>query len=252
MSTCPHCSAPTRENARFCGKCGASFTGEILPRKPRPQAATYIQTMAPALYLWGLLVLSNVIIGLYIHFSKNTSPKSTLALLGVDSFLILLFVAIKSPRTFRLLRLPGRIPRVVLDVLGTTALLFLFIKIYSRVLSSTGFEFMDYLPEYRNAGWPLWVPFFTIALWPALFEELTFRGLIFEKLSMVGTQREAIILSSLLFSIIHLMPAVFISHFIIGLAFCNLRVTHKSLYPSMAAHFLYNSTVLLDEIVRRG
>jgi len=239
-----------REGARFCGKCGMSFTGEIPKIRPPREVRPLLQILAPALWLWVILVSSNLVLGLYLHFTRGTSPLYTTVLLGIDAVIILVFVTVKSRATWRLLAAPPASIPLLLAIFGLPLALFGFMKLYSWLLTSMGVTFMEYLTDYRQAGWPLWSAFVTIALWPALFEELAFRGLIYEKLHSVGGQREALILQALLFSIIHLMPAAFISHFFIGLALGWLRIRYKSLVPSMAVHFFYNSLILLDELWR--
>lgn len=250
--TCPACLAPIRDGARFCGKCGMSFTGEVPRIDPPRQVRPLLQVLAPALWLWVLLALSNLLLGLYLHFTKVSSPLYTALMLGFDALIILAFVAAKSPASWRLMAPAGVTPRLLVEILGLPLVLFAFMKLYGWFLSSMGLTFVEYLADFREYGWPLWSAFLLIAVWPALFEELAFRGLIFEKLRDVGGPREALILQALLFSILHLMPAAFISHFLIGLVLGWLRIRYQSLVPSMAVHLLYNSAILVDELLRQG
>ena len=71
-----------------------------------------------------------------------------------------------------------------------------------------------------------------MSLTPALFEELAFRGVIQSGLTSVVRSREAWLIQAALFSVLHLSPVVFPSHFVMGLTFGYLRLKSRSLYPS--------------------
>ncbi len=76
-------------------------------------------------------------------------------------------------------------------------------------------------------------------------EELCFRGYMLGKLTRALGVRDALIIQAALFSVLHLAPVSFVSHFIIGLALGYLARTTKSLYPPIAVHAAWNSLVIL-------
>jgi CAAX protease family protein len=245
---CPHCKAPLKLNARFCGKCGTSLYGDIRRVKKPVNKEKFIQKLMPALILWMFLLGTNIVYGLYVYFSKNVSPRPLTLLLSIDGLFILIYLLVKSKSTFYLFNRIGNSPRVFFDIVIVTFLSLLGIKLYMLGLTSLGVEKVEYLPMFQNVGWPIWTAFATMALWPAIFEELAFRGFIFEKLKAVGGQREALIVQALLFSVLHISPVIFVSHFFLGLAFGWLRIKHQSIYPSMIVHFLYNGLIILEEM----
>jgi membrane protease YdiL (CAAX protease family) len=83
---------------------------------------------------------------------------------------------------------------------------------------------------------------------PAITEELFFRGLIFDGLNRNYSQRKAIIISSLLFGIIHLNPWQFLTAFIIGLFLAVICIHTKSIALCIYIHLLNNtlSTIALQ------
>ena len=87
-----------------------------------------------------------------------------------------------------------------------------------------------------------------IAFMPAIFEELTFRGFIMERLKKIGGRREALIIQAVMFSVLHMLPAVFISHFVLGVVLGTLYERNKSIYPGMIVHFLWNVIVIVELI----
>ena len=86
---------------------------------------------------------------------------------------------------------------------------------------------------------------FVLALIPAIFEELIFRGIIFsglrKRFSLVGS----ILLSSLLFALMHASLQQFIYPFILGSIMAWLVARTGSLVCSMIVHFTNNFLVVL-------
>ena len=82
---------------------------------------------------------------------------------------------------------------------------------------------------------------------PAIFEELASRGVIFGALERVLAVREAIMVSALLFMIIHLAVLSFPHLLVLGLVLGYLRVRTGSLYPGMVLHFTHNLLVVMSE-----
>lgn len=84
-------------------------------------------------------------------------------------------------------------------------------------------------------------------LMPAISEELAFRTIIFEKLKKVLSNKEAILLTSILFAILHVDFYATPYLFFVGLTLGWLRQYAKSLLPCMLFHFLHNLFVTLHE-----
>ncbi|MDD4891278.1 MAG: type II CAAX endopeptidase family protein [Phycisphaerae bacterium] len=89
-----------------------------------------------------------------------------------------------------------------------------------------------------------------VAVQPAIFEELAFRGIILSSLQDAISVRDAVIVSSLMFMILHLIPLAFLHLLAIGLALCFLRVRSGSLFPGMLMHFVHNSLCLVFEAAK--
>jgi membrane protease YdiL (CAAX protease family) len=107
-----------------------------------------------------------------------------------------------------------------------------------------GIPTLDYLKE-EDIGTArvAWV-FINAVLLAPIFEEIYFRGYLFQKLKLVLKPRETIILQGILFGIIHLSPVIYISHTAMGILFGYFRYRTKSLLPGMLAHALWNLSVI--------
>lgn len=86
---------------------------------------------------------------------------------------------------------------------------------------------------------PLWLNILFTALIPAICEEYLFRGLLFH-----GYKRrnplKAILMSSLLFGLIHMNVNQFIYAFVMGCILCMLVYATGTVISSMIAHFIFN------------
>jgi membrane protease YdiL (CAAX protease family) len=147
---------------------------------------------------------------------------------------------LRSPR-----RLAASATLIALLAAGS---LLVFIHLYLAGLSLLSLEEIPLLDQYEASGWPLWSALLMVGVAPAVFEEIAFRGVIYERLKRVGGPREALVMQAAMFSIIHLLPASFISHFVIGLTLGWLRQRTASILPGMVAHYVYNTSVLLIEL----
>jgi uncharacterized protein len=83
------------------------------------------------------------------------------------------------------------------------------------------------------------------AIQPPIVEELLFRGLILSILSCVFPKKYAIIISSILFGLIHsiLSPINVISTIFIGIIYCIVVVRTKSILPTMVIHYVQSTNL---------
>lgn len=89
-----------------------------------------------------------------------------------------------------------------------------------------------------------WLVITVFALTPAICEELAFRGFILSGLARGGRLTGAIILSSLMFGIFHLIPQQAFNAAIVGLLIGLIAVHSRSIFPAMAFHLVSNTISL--------
>ncbi len=140
----------------------------------------------------------------------------------------------------------------ILEIIAVILFIYIFMWFYLKLASFIGIKNILYLTDFKKHNWPLWSAFILISICPGIFEELAFRGFIMTRLEKVGSTTEALIIQAAMFSILHMLPTIFISHFIIGLTLGVVRVRSKSLYPGMIIHAAWNAIVLLEELYTRG
>jgi membrane protease YdiL (CAAX protease family) len=106
---------------------------------------------------------------------------------------------------------------------------------------------VNYTDAYFDADYGWLVPILTICVQPAVIEELAFRGVIFAALRRVLDPSETVLVSALMFMILHLAVPSFPHLFLIGLILGWLRNRTGSLYPGMLLHFTHNLLCVLAE-----
>ena len=86
----------------------------------------------------------------------------------------------------------------------------------------------------------LWAILLVIALAPAVFEELAFRGFILSGCQSLKSDFKAIVISSILFGLAHSILQQSIITFFIGCLIGFIAVRTKSLIPCILYHFVHN------------
>ena len=251
---CPTCKSNVLKDALFCGNCGKPTSIEIIDKPVQELEQTNYPNqnvwkwIAPALKLWVFFISIIGLFGLTNNLLKITSPFLDLSIQAIVGVVILttcinsqvqikpLFTNIKC---FKFMS--------ILEFAGMLLLIYLFMFLYMRLASLIGIETIPYLTDFKKHNWPLWGAFIVICLLPGIFEEIAFRGYIFGKLEKIGSQKEALIIQAAMFSILHLLPAVFFSHFLLGLILGIVRIRSHSLYPGILLHIAWNTIVIIQE-----
>lgn len=89
-----------------------------------------------------------------------------------------------------------------------------------------------------------WIGILAITIIGPIFEELLFRGAITKALLQQYNPRKAILLSALLFGVIHINPAQILPAFLIGILLAWMYYKTASLIPCILIHILNNSLSL--------
>ena len=121
-------------------------------------------------------------------------------------------------------------------------------------LSQLNDLFLQFLARFGYENTPIVLPsmdgfgvvgvLFAVALLPALFEELIFRGLLLKGMRSFGTAG-AVLISGALFALYHQNPAQTLYQFCCGAAFALVAVRSGSILPTVFSHFLNNAVIIL-------
>ena len=112
---------------------------------------------------------------------------------------------------------------------------------FNAFLSALGYQFSS---GGQMTSYPVWLLFVNIlmtAILPGICEETTHRGLLLNGLTGLG-QKKALILSSVLFGLLHLNIEQVFYATLIGLLVGYITCITNSIYPAMIIHFMNNAT----------
>jgi uncharacterized protein len=277
---CTACQRRVRPGTRFCPGCGQTLVETLVAAgataavaaAPAAGAAAIAApapggtALSPALHaartrfaehwaeikfigwLFGLLLGSSLVYGMAAR--GNDSPWPTVAVQAVDALVVLIAAALRGRKLAFVFKLHPIGARAWFSLAAVSVLFLAAMSAYFWALERLGVPFGSATGLYVNAGWPLWGILLLISVSPAVFEELAFRGVIQSSLERVLNGRDAWLIQAALFSVLHLTPLVFPSHFIMGLCFGYLRRRSRCVYPGMLLHAAWNALVVLTEIAR--
>ena len=97
---------------------------------------------------------------------------------------------------------------------------------------------------YTDTAYPYFFAVLSIALVPAVFEELLFRGVLISQLVKLINRSGAIWVSAFTFAILHLSIVSLLWLLPAGLITGWMRFYTRQLWPGMLFHFIYNFTVI--------
>lgn len=115
--------------------------------------------------------------------------------------------------------------------------------LFLKMLGTFGYEDSGiFLPS--MSGWKLVGVLFTVALLPAVMEEVIFRGILLNGMRSFKTVT-AVLLCGGLFSLYHQNPAQTLYQFCCGAAFALVAIKAGSILPTMLSHFINNAAIVL-------
>jgi membrane protease YdiL (CAAX protease family) len=242
-------SSATRIARRFCPRCGDTWLAGTLEC-----AACVVRhrslpaDLQPKRTRWRLsLTLYFVLLGsFFVAVLGQGEMPYLLAMQVVDSGVVLAFCIIARRDVIAALRWRGG---TLLWCGAGAAMGFatfgLATGLSAALRALVGVDEARYADEYLSAGLGWTIIILSVCVQPAVIEELAFRGVIFSSLRETLSPFEAILVSSVMFMVIHLMVPMFPFLLVIGLMLGWLRHRTGSMYPGIALHFTHNLLVVL-------
>jgi membrane protease YdiL (CAAX protease family) len=249
---CAACQRSVRAGTQFCPGCGLILVASaaVPERGARVESnskfAEHWEELKRIGWLFGLLLATSFVFG--IAARGVSSPWPEVAISVIDAVIVLVALGMRYEKlrfVFTLHPLGRR---------GTTAMLIAAVafvglgSLYFWVLQQLGVPVVSGTGSLTRSGWPLWAMILLVSVMPAVFEEIAFRGVIQSSLERILNARDAWLIQAALFSVMHLSPLMFPSHFLMGLCLGYMRRRSRSVYPGMALHALWNALILFQEL----
>ncbi len=242
------CGAALMAAARLYGHEGIAFAdAEPLDLLKRPSSATLRFTTGEALALCGVCAA--------LFFYVGTPITVRFGRVGVLLTLLLAFLAPPIAwATWRRLdwrvafafRAPGWRAAGAALLLGAS--LWVPVTLYMQFVQQPLFpmppEMVKAMRDLLNAGGAAWPAMIVIgAVTPALAEEVLFRGAVMQSLRP-GLGRGAVVVSALLFALMHLSPWRLVPTFLVGLVIGAIVLRTGSIWTGILLHFAHNAALI--------
>ena len=198
------------------------------------------------MWLFGLLLASSLVMGLW---DSESRPLDLVVFSIVDGVIIFLF----SVPKFRQIA-SQMVPRSLFTwtAIGYSLvcgiLFFIFMSGYIWLARYIGIEVLDDTVFLLTEGWSIWHILIVSSLLPGVLEEIAFRGIIYSGLKRLIRPSSALVVQGAMFSVLHLLPYSFISHFVLGLLLGIVREKSGSLIPGILIHMAWNAYLVLAEL----
>jgi membrane protease YdiL (CAAX protease family) len=241
LQRCPHCQGTVSATDSFCGHCGKELKVTVAET-----LEDVFSTLQPTLlYYFITLIL------LATYKFTNTFPPGLEGMIFVtlvDVFIVIAFWANYYENLKPLFSFSGlSFKLIVLTILGaitgsvvvSIVAKFINLSIHDDVFYDT------YL--FEDTSSPFLFATLLIAVQPAIFEEVTFRGFLFDNLKRVSNSKSAVYISGFVFGIMHLQIISLLWLVPIGLTFGYLRDKYNTLWYGVIGHFVYNFSITFFE-----
>jgi membrane protease YdiL (CAAX protease family) len=236
VTACPHCAAPWREGARFCGRCGRA--PDAPAGKIEEHAAVGTRGLGIALTAYFACLVPILVLTLVEH-------AGTTAILWANGWFLLVGLvgaALIGREAWALLGPPSLGAKGTLLAIVVTAAVWAIAVGLGYALPSL---YLDETLPYKAEGKTLAFVLLDLAVVTPIVEELVFRGVVFTGLRGVFPKNTAIIVSGLLFSTIHLAFISFFDHALFGVILAAVCLRSRSIWPGVLLHAAWNGAIVL-------
>jgi hypothetical protein len=242
---CKACGKRISWAARFCPGCGARHVS-LAERRARTRREAGRWRLVKGCVVFYMIYLASIVPLFWVPEEHLATGMLVVSLL--DAALVIAYWRTSGFEFRPLVRLAG--PALKWTAVALAALLPILAVNYayhSHLLELFDVDAPEIIDPFELAGYAFWVVVVEVCVMPAVWEEIAFRGLIQGKLSKAVGEREALVMTAVLFTIIHrsVISAPYL--LALGLVLGGLRRRSGSLVPGMVLHFLHNLGVVVLE-----
>jgi uncharacterized protein len=251
--SCPNCSSIVSSASSFCTQCGQSLDSGKLKKQntfipimggQRTGTGSWVD-LKHIIIFYGLLLLFSLVFGILRQF--NESLRLNIVFSGFSIVTTFGFLIWERLSVFHAFKFRSIKRKTLIELLIVCVIVVIFLFLYFSLFPLLGIPTIKLSEQFTKAHWGLVPILLVTSVEPGIVEEVAFRGIIQTKLSEILSAREALIIQAALFSVLHLSPVIFISHFVMGLLFGWIRFRTGHVYFGMLFHMVWNAAVVLQE-----
>lgn len=239
---CEYCETINHSNAKFCKACGKPLIVRRI--NDRPAHFRFV------LFFYFLQLL---LIAVLSFVENEANFVNSIIESSIYAIIVVLFFLLDSSKTSSLFAIERLKPMLLIGIvvlmpvfsLGVHYGLVALAELFNLSVPVYYFNFID-------SPAPFLFAFVSVAVFPAVFEEIAFRGIIFGRLTDITRLKQAIFLSALMFTILHLSLLSFVWIFPFGLFLGYLRARYRTIWYGIICHLMHNGTIIFLEFLEFG
>jgi membrane protease YdiL (CAAX protease family) len=237
---CPQCQQESRSKAAYCSHCGAKLVpdGEPVYTKHVKKVSVFFFVLLAYIAL--------------LHATEFQKDFPTIVIAdSVFALIIILFFIINFKEVKGLFNFKNLKPKILIIVFLSAVAMGFLVNVFADYLNKSLFDASQeiYFESYMDSPFPLLMCIISIGVVPAIFEEIAFRGILFTELQKITNTNAVILITSMLFTLLHFSVLSMIWLFPGALAMGYLRAKYNTINYGMLAHFTYNTTIVLLQII---
>lgn len=243
--TCSECGTTVAVHHRYCKNCGA-----------------YLGDQAVSINIFNNQALRQLFFFYFIYLFICLMVKHTSWFGSYDQlFWIELLLAIitgtfawqNRKQVLPLLRIRQLKGKLLAGVLLTAIFSSVLVSLSIREVNITFFNSeVSYYQAFKMYHFPVALMIYSIAVLPAFFEELAFRGVMYNFCASFLDERLVVAVTAFLFAIMHLSLISLVWLLPFGFFLGYMRQRYRTIWYGVAFHFMFNLTAVLIDLYRQG
>lgn len=243
--TCEECDSTVKPFHRFCHNCGAYLGSNA------EQISIFNNSNLQTAFFFYIIYL---FVCLTVKYTDWFNSYDQLFWIEILLAVITLFFAKTNFRSLKpLLRFNNFSWLTLLGVIVAAVIFSSIVNIFITEINISFFGTNINLYEgYRIYQFPVLIMFYSIAFVPAIFEELAFRGVLYNYLVTMLDERLVVMVTGFAFAAIHLNFFSLIWLVPFGIFIGSLRRKYNTLWYGVIFHFVFNITACVFDLYREG
>ncbi|MDH7448371.1 CPBP family intramembrane glutamic endopeptidase [Aquimarina sp. 2201CG14-23] len=232
---CKTCDASLETAVNFCPNCGVPIS------VPKGESTKEHLNLVISFYI---VMLGFLIIN-YFLYKDESSLLQDIATESVFALIIIGFTFFDFKNIIKLYRFPKinflHFLGYLLVPFASAFLVYYAVEFINDQLSDETYNYYLGYIDYPN---PMFWAVLFVAIFPPVFEELGFRGFLYNQLLKITSTKVTIILTAFIFALVHFSVISLLWIFPFGLLLGYLRHKYNTLWIGMIIHFIHNFIVL--------
>jgi membrane protease YdiL (CAAX protease family) len=110
----------------------------------------------------------------------------------------------------------------------------------------------SYFSRYNVYSMPALIMIYSIAVYPAIVEELAFRGVMYNYLRKILDERLVVIVTAFVFAVVHLDFIALFWLVPFGILVGTMRRRYETIWYGVIFHFVFNLIAVLFDLYKNG